>query len=274
VVVLAVIALAAGTALAATAPTSPLAARRIAPSILEKVRLPRGAIRARTDPSGGALARPAVDPVTPNLVDLHRFWRVPGDAGQVFTWIEAHPPPGSKRTMTVTAVGGARVRSVGFSFVPPSWGGAPSETLLVTVAAARGGGSALRADAQVVWLRRRPATERIPAGVRSITVSEPGLHGQPSGRWTVADAARVRRAVSLIDGLPAAQPGVVACPNDTGRYITLAFGSRTGADLATAVVDGSGCLGVSLSIRGRQQHGLQGYPALVKQLSTALGVQL
>jgi hypothetical protein len=56
--------------------------------------------------------------------------------------------------------------------------------------------------------------------------------------------------------------------------VTLKFLSRGGGDLATAVIDGSGCLGVSLSIHGRQQHALHGNAALIKRLSTALGLEL
>jgi len=49
----------------------------------------------------------------------------------------------------------------------------------------------------------------------------------------VTDLERVSRAVSLIDRLPSAQPGVSSCPEDTGPYVTLKFLSRGGADLAT-----------------------------------------
>ena len=65
----------------------------------------------------------------------------------------------------------------------------------------------------------------------------------------------------------------MACPNDSGPWVTLVF-STPSRRLATAYVDGGGCLGVNLWIGGRREHALQGNPNLIKQLSSALGVSL
>jgi hypothetical protein len=270
VVALVVIASGVVTALAlAQVPTTPSAGHSVAQGILAKAELPPGAVAAASDPSGGLLPG-APHPATPNLIDLRRFWRVPGDPAAVFDWIKAHPPAGANSSFTGTGGdrAGVTARWIGFSF------GRPWAMLVFGVAAARGGGTALRVDAQVVWVLLRSPSERIPAGASSIAVTERGLDGHPSGNWTVADPERVKRAAKLIDRLPAAQPGATACANDSGPYVTLAFLSKSGADLATAVVDGSGCLGVTLSIHGRQQHPLDGNPRLVGELSKALGLSL
>jgi hypothetical protein len=271
VVALVVVASAFVTALAlAQVPTNPSAGHKAAQRILAKVQLPPGAVAAASDPSGGTLAHPGAYPATPNLIDLHRFWRVPGDPAEVFDWIKAHRPAGSGASYSGASGDkeGITAQWMGFSV------GGSSKTLVFGVAAARGGGSALRVDAQVVWVLERSPTERIPAGVHAVKVSEQRLGGPPRGPWTITTHARLADAAALIDRLPASQPGLSSCPSDTGPYVTLAFLSPSGANLATAVVDGSGCLGVTLSIDGRQRHGLEGNAKLVGELSRALGVRL
>ena len=278
VVAVVVAALAAGVAVAAGGggPTSPSAARVAAQWILGQLQLPPGASRAQSDLSASQLAMPGTRPGTPDLVDLHSFWRVPGDHFSVFEWISDHPPAGSElRESGASGRNGSIVSQwVGFSFggFPTEW---PSETLLVTVAAARGGGTAVRADAQVVWLLKRAASERIPAGARAVIASERTAFG-PQGPWNVAGLARVKRAVSIIDALPVFQPGVFSCPADNGPIVTLTFTSAAsgGHRLATAIVDGGGCEAVQLWLNGRREHALQGNPGLLNQLSSALGVSL
>ena len=259
----------------ANGPTNPRTARAVAQRILAALRLPPGAQQSDSDPSGSKLAKPATYPATPDLVDLHQFWRVPGDLRSVFDWIESHPPAGSagQEGGAMGNRGGIVAQYVGYSFLPPRRGGAPAETLLFTGVRARGGGAAVRVDAQVVWLLKRPASERIPGGVRSITVTERRSTGSPSGPWTVTDSARVRDAVAMVNRLPAAQPGPVACPNDSGPWVTLVF-STPRERLATAYVDGGGCGFVPLWIGGHRRHALQGSPSLIRSLSSALGISL
>jgi hypothetical protein len=274
-VAVAAIAFGAGTAAVAHVPTNPRSARAVANRILATLRLPPGARESPSDPSGSKLAKPGTYPATPDLVDLHQFWRVPGDLQSVFDWIESHPPPGSagQEGAATGNSGGIVSQYVGYSFLTPRWGGAPAETLLFTGVPARGGGSVVRVDAQVVWLLKRPASERIPGGVRAITVTERRSTGSPSGPWTVTDGARVQDAVAIVNRLPAAQPGPAACPNDSGPWVTLVF-STPRKRLATAYVDGGGCLGVNLWIGGRREHALQGSPSLIRTLSSALGISL
>jgi hypothetical protein len=90
----------------------------------------------------------------------------------------------------------------------------------------------------------------------------------------VSDVARVRRAASIIDGLPTFQPGGYSCPADNGPVVTLTFTSAEtgGRSLATAVIDGGGCELVQLWINGRREHALQGDPGLLGKLSSALGI--
>jgi hypothetical protein len=255
-------------------PTNPSQARRVAQRILANAQLPPGAQKSVSDPSGSKLGRPGSYPATPDLVDVHRFWRVPGDVQSVFDWIESHPPAGSSGQQGAGTGNSNGIVSqyVGFSLLGPGSGGAPSEVLMYTGAPARGGGTALRVDAQVVWLFKRPASERIPAGVDQLAVSDRHSDGTTS-RWSIDDSARIRHAVSIINALPAGQPGARHCPADRGPYVTLAF-ARRGVRLATADVDGGGCESVIMFIHGHRQHPLQGNPELIDKLSSALGVEL
>jgi hypothetical protein len=273
-----VLALAVGVAGAAGAGglTSRSSARIAAQRVLAKLQLPSGATRSQADPSASELATPSSRPGTPNLVDLHSFWRVPDDHFSVFGWVRDHPPAGSKLREQGTSGRNGSVDSqwVAFSLggFPTEW---PSETLLVTVAAARGGGTAVRADAQVVWLLKRAASERIPPRARAVIASERTASGR-HGPWSVADLARVKRAVSVIDALPVVQPGWFSCPGDNGPIATLTFttAASEGRRLATAIVDGGGCDAVQLWINGRRERALQGSPRLLDQLSSALGISL
>jgi hypothetical protein len=276
-VVVVAVALGAAVSSGARVPTNAAAARVAAQRVLGALSLPPGATRSQGDPSGSTLSKPASWPGTPDLVDLHQFWRVPGDHFGVYDWIRAHPPPSSvQRVSGGEGVNGSIVTQyVGFSFggFPTEW---PSETLLVTVTAARGGATAVRADGQVVWLFERPASERIPPDVRAVTISERRLNGRPSGPWTVTDRSRVRRIVALVNSLPAGQPGAVACPADMGPTVMLAFASAApgGKRLATAYADVSGCGFVNLWIRGHAEPFLDGGSRLIKQLGSLLGLGL
>jgi hypothetical protein len=274
-VVVAVLAFGAGVASGARGPTNGAEARTAAQRVLGALKLPAGAMRTDGDPSGSVLAKPESRPGTPDLVDLHQFWRVPGDHFAVYDWIRAHAPAGSVLRLTgAEGVNGTiTAQYAGFSFggFATEW---PSETLLVTVAAAKGGGTAVRADGQVVWVFERPPSERIPAGVHAVTISSRTLGGASRGPWMVTDRNRVRRIVELLDRLPAGQPGAFSCPADTGPSVTVTFDSVGGRRLATANADGSGCGFVSLWIRGRRQPFLEGGPGLIRQLGSLLGTSL
>jgi hypothetical protein len=85
----------------------------------------------------------------------------------------------------------------------------------------------------------------------------------------------IRRATRLLNALPAAQPGVTACPADRGSQIRLAFYGTAGhRPLAVAEVDPSGCGVVRLTIHGRPQPRLTGGLTLAGRLSHALGVKV
>ena len=214
-----------------TAPNRELATR-IAEGLPGTLPLPPEATEVSTDPSAGKLAQPFSYPATPQLVSVHRFWRLSGTPSAAIKWLEAHPPSGSKITMGGTSGVGDHVTAwdVGYTF-PPVPGRISSEELQVTVTQAEGAGTALLADGQVVWVIPRPASERIPGGVRviDVTASDPPRHIHFAG--TIKSAAAIRRIVTLIEGLERPGEGARHCPAFEGATVELGSGVRRGARL-------------------------------------------
>src|SRR6202035_5151694 len=76
-------------------------ARSAAMRLLGELVLPGGGGGVRGNPAARGVASwlnrsVAGAPATPNLVDYHRFWRVPGRPQAVLTWLKAHRPSGAR----------------------------------------------------------------------------------------------------------------------------------------------------------------------------------
>jgi hypothetical protein len=149
-------------------------------------------------------------------------------------------------------------------------------SLTVEVVRLADGSTGVRADSQVVWITPRPKSEHIPPGPRRLVVRTTRSGRLIQGPLTVTSPGAIRRAVSLLNALPADQPGVVACPADFGTLIRLAFyrGAASARPVAVAVIDPSGCGLVGLTIRGRGEPTLGGGLTLAKRLSRVLGVKI
>lgn len=166
-----------------------------AEDLLGKLGFPAGARIVSSDQSRrGELAAPALHVAFVHLVDVHRFWWVPGRACKVMSWIDRHPPAGAELTTSLGSAPNAcrlstlHVRAPGLRHPPPAaigeWGAMfrfhstkfPMVALIVKVVAAHNGGTAVRLDAQVA-----------PPGGNS-TISSGPVH-TPSGK--LADSAPV-----------------------------------------------------------------------------------
>jgi len=280
-------------ALRSDAAANQSAAQSAAASLLASLTLPAGAIRSPTEPAGdgSVLAQPSSGPVaSPNVVVEGAWWVVPGTPAQVLAYITAHPPAGSTRFIHGAGASGANGASsmfAGFS-LPPIVNVLSTRSLVVDVVQLPSGSTGLRADAQVLWVTPRPATERIPPGIHRVRVSVRSTiprnkPHQPS--FTVSAPKRVHRLVALLNKLPAGQPGTYACPVDSGIRVRLAFyASHAVAPLAVVLVNPGGCEDVQLTLDGLAQPALtsQWFPgsdrspktSLIAQLDAALGVKL
>jgi hypothetical protein len=250
---------------------------------LSRLALPADAVRSDREPAGedGTLSSPlAGPPATPNVVDDHSWWVLSESPSSVLQYARAHPPRGGRAGLSGASSGGGRpsVTGIGFSW-PALPGRLSTRWLMVEVVRLREGSTGLRADSQVVWITPRPASEHIPAGSRRLVLTTTRFGHVIQGPLTIRSLRSIRRAVRLLNALPAAQPGTTACPFDGGSQIRLAFyrseDTGTGAQaLAVAKVDPGGCGLVSLTIRGRGQPPLAGGFTLARRLSHALGVRV
>jgi hypothetical protein len=230
-------------------------------------RRPPGAVR--TGPIA-SLDGPAVGIGTTDVATATRWWRVPGQPRAVLSWISAHLPAGftaaGSGSSTSPNSSGALIESQGDAFaLSPVPGVLPQRQLVVTAMPYRGQ-TALRTDAQVAWLPTRPAAERVPPGVRAVTVTPVfGLNPDP-GRdrldraFTVTGPARVARIVALANGLTVFPPGARPCPADFGGAMRIAFLARPGGPvLARFTAQYGGCGAVSVSIGGKNQPALSNW---------------
>ncbi len=278
------VAIAAGAAPAAhtrAAQRNHRAASRDAGQLLRKVVLPAGAVVASRNPTVWKwFTQPQMTPDTPAVVDHHRFWRVPGKPpSAVLAWFQAHRPAGASPAGSGSGSGlGYVFDSLSFQF-PSISHAITSRQLVVLLTAARGGGTAVRVDAEDVWFIPRPRWERVPAGVTAIELVDHKFNfrtGKTStSSQTVTDAIQVAKVVADVNALPPGQPGVEACPADIGPNVALKFyGDQGGPVVAEADADGSGCGTVGFKLAGRAEPYLTGGPGLIAQLDTLLGMHL
>jgi hypothetical protein len=153
-----------------------------------------------------------------------------------------------------------------------------AEVDLMVVPAA-GGGSLLRADAQVVWYLTRSAAEFLnPADYRAVTVTAitveaPRRHAVP-GPVTRQITSRqvIARLTRLLNGLPAAPLLLVLCPLFT-RIYRVGF-EATPAARPSVVVTAIGCLTDQVFVAGRAQPPLlDANSRLVTLLRQLLGLK-
>lgn len=241
----------------AKAPASPSVgtplqrAKADAAAILAAFVPPPGAVRLTSAPltGGGELLQPAFREDTPNQVDAHAWWHVPGQsAAGALAWENARLPHQFGQPGLGTG-GPAVIRTWNLPQVP----GVLNERRLMADAVSDGKGNAdLRVDAQVDWLSARPGWARVPAAARAVILTPvPGGNDRkkPPAPMTVTDPARVRTLVSLVNALPMSSSGVIACPFDDGRGVRLTFVATAGGPvLATAFAKSNGCGGVALVI--------------------------
>jgi hypothetical protein len=279
----AVLASASVAAVSRTAAENESAAQSDAGSLLSELPLPSGATQSAIEPAeeDSLLAHPGVGPpATPNVVDDHAWWLVPGAPAEVLAYIREHLPAGATRALTSGGLEGPNVpdnEAEAFAW-PPIADILAMRWLVVHVVQLPDGSTGLRADAQVVWLTPRQVSETIPPGGHLLRIS---VHGslkdeQPTQRpLSVTSLKKINAIVALLNALPVAQPGLRSCPVDRGIGVRLAFYARRGvAPLAVASVDPEGCGEVALTIDGTQQPGLEGGSSLIQQIDHMLGVKL
>ncbi|GGL98634.1 hypothetical protein GCM10011594_18110 [Nakamurella endophytica] len=154
----------------------------------------------------------------------------------MLAWARQHLPPGAFiRGSGTTTTPTARADTIDIGLGPV--------TLLFT-ATATPTGSAVRADAQMVWVPRKSAGELIPATVTSVDIAvQRGSRAAAVRR--VLGAAAARRLAAVVNATPVLDDtGERSCPADLGGTDSLVFRAR-GAEYDVTVA-ASGCGGESL----------------------------
>jgi hypothetical protein len=226
--------------------------------------VPTGARRLSAAPSvgKGVLKAPA-QTGTPDLVDKAEWWIASGAPQGVLAWEAGHLSHRFSSTGGGTTYGRNIATTWSQVFSLPGIPGVLDSRELVVLVVQDGDKTAIRVDAQVAWQPARPASEKVPAAAKAVTISiDPGLNQggrKPQKPVTITDPAKVRALTALINGLTLFPPGAPDCPADFGGNLVLTFRAapRTPA-LAVATVDLSGCDGVDLTIGGKPQPTLAG----------------
>ncbi|MGD0454799.1 MAG: hypothetical protein ABSB69_14495 [Solirubrobacteraceae bacterium] len=165
--------------------------------------------------------------------------------------------------------------------------GGRTRQLSVVVAATPGHATYLRADADVVLLLRRSASERIPAGVEAIDITRGQPGHAPSHSVVVTDAVEVRAIIAVTNSLPTIQPAEFAGCNTSGPRvgfvgpgITFTFRASPGGPVlavATEPADATGtakCEPMTLTIGGVRQTPLLEGPKVVAEAQRLLKVKI
>ncbi len=267
---------AAGTGSASPAGASPRQ-RAVADAarIIASFPRPPGAVRTGLIAS---LTVPGEWPGGPDVATATRWWRAPGRPQAVLAWIRAHLPAG----FTLGGTGTGTYEPTPSVIEPESWTdqfvlpavpGVLAQRWLVVLAVPDGGQTAIRADAQVVWLPARPAAERIPPDARVVTLTPVFGYQADKNRErldhavTVTDPSKVAGIAAAIDGLTLFPAGIFNCPMDFGAAMRLTFRtSVTGPVVARLSAGYGGCGIVSVSIEGRSMPALSDYTSSGQRL--------
>jgi hypothetical protein len=237
---------------------------------LASIALPPGAIPVGERPDGVTLDGPPLTPSSPNFVDRGGWWILSGSPADVLAWFRANPPDGTAQRISGggTGPGGAEFSYLGFEW--PASAGLSWRTAFVAAAARPEGGTALRIDAQAVWLEPHPASEQIPPRAHFLEVTWQSRKGRRTTEGT-SNPRLVRSVAAGIDALPIAQPGIRSCPamQADPPTVTLRFRSRAHGPLlaeALQALPPGPCSGMTLTIHGERQPTLEGAGSVVAQL--------
>lgn len=259
-------------------------AGREASALLSRLRLPAGAAAVHPAPGTAGIGGVATLPATPALIDRAADWSVPGSSRAVQAYLRAHAPAGTSAAGGGSGSAGAAPSSTELTFtVPHPPAGIASERLVVQLEATATGPTVVRADAQVIWIVSRAASERVPAGVHEIDVTRAVPGRRPTLVRHVSSAADVAAIVAMIDGLGVVQPGTVVCPSQVPNLAQVQFVFRahaggqalaSAAEVADATEPTTACDPLTFAVDGRARTPLLHGARFLRAVSRRLGVRL
>jgi hypothetical protein len=185
--------------------------------------------------------------------------------------VQKHLPAGSK--LYSSGYNGSPLDDIS---VEQSWPAVPGvlDLRLLRIEASRTkNGTELYAESQDQWVITRPTSERIPAGVHEVVVTDSWPGSAPFLSRSVTRPATVHKLVGLFNSLGTVQPGTVMCPAPIAPLpiVKVVFRtSGTGPAAASATVStqdniswpttvaGWVCVPIGFKVGGRSQTPLIG----------------
>ena len=239
--------------------------------LLSRLILPPGAARLPQTPLPPSLSSAAYAgaDVTPSL-DQYQLFALDQPIGAAAAFLAAHVPAGTGEggTGDESGPGGDTMQDVMYLDHHLPTGIAGAQLVVSVVPASSGGGSLLRADAQVVWYPPRSAAEYIDLAryhVLSITVMLYGRRPHTVHK-IVTSRAFIARLAQALDQMQAEPLGTTSCPAIFAEY-QLAFSvSRPSHPVVVVSANEIGCGGAGITVNGQQQPPLTDQGATVAAL--------
>lgn len=239
---------------------------------LASIALPPGAIPVSERPDGvsARFEGPPIEPGASNFIDRGSWWVTSEAPAEALAWFKANPPAGAAQRISGSdgGPGGVEYSFLGFEW--PETSSLRGRTAFVGAAALPESRTAIRVDAQAIWIEPHPSSERIPGAARVLEVEWRGPKGHETTSGT-ANRRFIRSIAAELDRLPIAQPGLIHCPFKRADppTVTLAFRARRGGPpLARAEqsLPPGICSDMSVTIRGKRRPALEDAGPVIARL--------
>jgi hypothetical protein len=243
------------------------AAKKEAARTLAAFRIPPSARREPNFPSRVQELLRAGEPAPTNvrILKRHRDWLVPGKPREVLRWLVRHQASGWGEGQ-----GGGYGSPRGRSFsVYLHWkhevDGLFGKNLLIVTTRLPDDQTAVRAQAQAIWLLPRSPADRVPATARHLTISvEQG--GEPPSSISTSNAAFVGRLAKLVNAQQLVQLQYPSCgpelpPGTVTKLFRLEFRAQPDGPLLAAAsqeTPAGPCQPLYLEVDGRKAAALEG----------------
>ncbi len=245
-------------------------AEAAATALLAEFVPPRGArpLTGPPDLPGGWEQHPQSSLVSNSMVDEAAFLEAPGDRQSLLSWEQAR-------------LTGKRFTLGDADFGPPSWdcefalpaaGALTDRELIVEVASAGNGQTAIRLDADIAWQPSRPQDDFVPDAARVVTISELASGSpqtkRPPAPVTITGPAVVGRLAALVDSLPVSPLSneAMSCPGASGFRLRLVFRARTGGPPVALAETDQACGMVDFTVTSKQLIGLENNTDVDRQI--------
>lgn len=222
---------------------------------------PPGATRYRGEPAGDHGGLTAVGGFGTGAMAQDTSWWLVSGPGDVASYEKAHLPKGFRVSFSSGASSHGVPEQTGQAFeLLPDNAPLTKQYLIVTTAPADGGKTAIRVDADVAYQPARPATERVPATARVVTVTQTsGYAGHPPAPVTITSSATVAALIAYVNALPVSTAAKdVPCPSASVE-LRLDFRARPGGPLLAVMGGPSACDILNVTVGGRAMVPLAGY---------------